>query len=613
MRTDGLRLRRWLAGWLIGWLALLLSGPLAAQTIESVLAPGPVIQGHAKVEHDCKSCHERFDRAAQDGLCNACHKDVGEDIHKRTGLHGKRDGKQACRACHTEHRGRGAQLAQFDTKTFDHKVTDFELHDKHVSLACAKCHVAGKRWREAPQTCVGCHLKDDVHKAGLGRKCDDCHSARAWKLPDYDHGKKTRFALTGKHQDAKCDDCHANGRYKDTPRTCLGCHKKEDDKSHKGLYGEKCESCHGTKAWKPPSFNHDNDTRYPLKDKHRAVKCSACHSGQLFHNKPGTGCVDCHAKDDKHKETLGKQCANCHSERGWKEPAGFDHAKSRFPLEGAHEKTKCKDCHTNALYRDTPSQCIECHKKNDKHLGNLGTDCKACHGQADWKNTQGRFDHDKTKFPLRNAHAARTVKCRDCHETLTAFRKTATECVACHQRDDRHEGTLGKKCEQCHRDVNWRVPRFDHSRTRYPLLGRHAVVACNACHTSLRYKEAKSECIACHTKADKHKGALGTACANCHNVRAWSLWDFNHDRSTHYPLEGAHKRARCETCHLLPAPAGKAIAPVSSDCAVCHRKQDVHEGRFGRRCEQCHVPESWHLVRQATAPKAATGGASGPR
>jgi hypothetical protein len=42
--------------------------------------------------------------------------------------------------------------------------------------------------------------------------------------------------------------------YKEAPRTCIGCHRKDDDgaaKGHRGRFGEKCESCHGTKAWKP--------------------------------------------------------------------------------------------------------------------------------------------------------------------------------------------------------------------------------------------------------------------------------------------------------------------------------------------------------------------------
>ena len=56
------------------------AGAAQAQSVESVLSPGKVIEGHAKVEGDCKRCHVRFDRAAQDGLCMDCHKEVGQDM-----------------------------------------------------------------------------------------------------------------------------------------------------------------------------------------------------------------------------------------------------------------------------------------------------------------------------------------------------------------------------------------------------------------------------------------------------------------------------------------------------------------------------------------------------
>ena len=45
-----------------------LSGPAVhAQGIESIMAPGKLMQDHAKYEDDCKQCHVKFDRKAQDG------------------------------------------------------------------------------------------------------------------------------------------------------------------------------------------------------------------------------------------------------------------------------------------------------------------------------------------------------------------------------------------------------------------------------------------------------------------------------------------------------------------------------------------------------------------
>jgi hypothetical protein len=589
----------WL-GRLVGVLGLALSLGASAQTIESVLAPGPVIQGHAKVENDCKSCHSPFDRAAQDNLCIACHKDVGADLRQHTGFHGRQSARAQCRTCHTEHRGRDARLATVDVKTFDHRTTDFALLDKHRSVECGKCHVTGKQWREAPTECVACHARDDAHKGGLGRDCASCHDARGWALATFDHGAKTHFALDGKHASVKCDGCHANGRFKNTPSTCVGCHRKDD--AHKGMYGDKCESCHAATAWKPSTFDHDMGTRFRLRGRHREVKCASCHTGPLFKVKLGTTCVECHLKDDKHKGSLGSQCADCHAERSWKEPSGFDHAKTRFPLLGKHGPLECKQCHADAQYRKTPVECVACHRKDDKHQGNLGTDCAACHRADGWKATRGLFDHSRTKFPLRHAHAAPGVKCQDCHVTLHAMRGTSTECIACHRRDDRHEGTLDERCGQCHTDERWRIERFDHARTRFVLTGRHLVVECASCHKSLRFRDAGRDCVSCHRKDDAHKGGLGSECATCHNTRDWTLWDFDHDRKTQYPLLGRHRELRCVSCHLAPVPAGRPIARVGTDCVSCHRKDDAHDGNFGRRCEQCHVPQAWRQLRQGVGP-----------
>lgn len=593
--TPTERLLRWLWGCLLG---SLLSWGAAAQTLESVLAPGPVIKGHAKVENDCKACHVRFDRAAQDGLCMDCHKDVGQDIRAKSGFHGRQK-PQVCRSCHTDHRGREAKIVEFDPKKFDHKQSDYPLLHKHAKVECEKCHLPGKRWREAPSDCNACHKKDDVHKGGLGVKCADCHTERSWKEVDFDHGKKTRFALEGKHADAKCDACHKNGQYKDTARTCIGCHKKDDDqKGHKGQYGEKCETCHGVSKWKPSTFRHDVDTRYVLKGKHVNAKCGDCHTGPLYRTKTSTECWDCHKKDDKHKETLGKDCASCHTERSWKEPPRFDHEKTRFPLLGRHRDAECKDCHKDALYRETPSTCIACHKKDDKHKATLGEACADCHGERDWKTTTGRFDHQRTQFPLRNAHAAQKVKCADCHADLTKMRKTPTDCYSCHKKDDKHEGTLGKDCAACHGDRDWKVGAFDHNRTRFALLGRHVSVKCQDCHTTPRFKDAPSDCYSCHKKDDKHKLRFGTACENCHNARAWPVWRYDHTRQARYELDGKHAKAACESCHTAPAPQGKSAAPVPRTCVGCHRSDDVHDGGFGNRCEQCHVTDGWKQIRQ---------------
>ena len=609
---------RWaarLACWLTLTLALLWAGVAQAQSIEAVLAPGDLVQGHAKYEKDCSSCHVRFNPKGQDALCADCHKDIRADLQAHTGLHGRNKADASCRSCHTDHKGRGARIVQLDTKKFDHRQTDYDLHGKHVKVDCQKCHEAGKKYWQAPLDCYACHKKDDDdkgHHGGLGKpgmkdKCSDCHADTGWKDTRFDHFKRSKFALEDKHKERKCDDCHLQsdqrtGRYKDTPKTCVGCHKKDDDKNgHKGQYGDKCETCHNAKSWKDVTFNHDTDTHYPLRGKHKKTDCNDCHTGQLYKQKLAQDCYSCHKQDDKHKDSLGKDCGSCHSESGWKDPPRFDHNQTRYPLLGKHEKVDCKDCHKAAstkdskMFKDVPMDCYSCHKQDDKHEGTLGKGCVDCHSERSWKATAGRFDHDKTRFALRGGHAKPALKCSDCHGStpLKSLRNTDRACYSCHKKDDKHEGTQGRQCETCHNDQSWKSTVFDHARTRFPLTGGHTTTACKDCHKSQRYREAQRDCVACHLKDDTHKARLGERCDSCHNTRHWKSWAFNHTKQTKYPLTGGHARVACSACHIAPAPKGQPIAPLSQRCHECHAKDDVHEGQFGVRCEQCHVPDSW--------------------
>ncbi len=589
-----LRLLLW---FVVLWITCIFGAGARAQGIESILAPGKLIQGHVKLENDCSQCHVKFDRKAQDGLCMSCHKDVAADMRARSGYHGRLK-PQACNTCHTDHKGRSAQIVLLDKKQFDHSQTDYALRNKHQKVECEKCHVTGKKYREAPQECNACHRKDDVHKGSLGSKCADCHSDVGWKeTTRFDH-EKTRFSLTGKHIDVKCSGCHKTSDYKDTPRTCIGCHRKDDDqKGHKGQFGEKCESCHGTKAWKPSTFNHDIDTKYVLRGKHRTASCTDCHKANIYRVKLSADCYACHKADDKHKESLGRDCGSCHSERSWKEPAKFNHDQTSFPLLGKHVQADCKDCHKSAMFKEAPKDCYSCHKKEDKHEGTLGKACADCHTERDWKTTAGRFNHDSTKFQLRNAHAEAKLKCSGCHKDLKSYRNTPLDCYSCHKKDDKHEGQQGKQCEQCHSDRSWKVDKFDHNLSRFPLTGKHIAIVCKDCHKNTLFRETPRDCYSCHKKEDKHKLKFGERCESCHNTRAWTIWDFDHTKRTKYPLDGAHKKVKCESCHKQEAPKGKESAPVGSTCIACHRADDTHDGQFGMRCETCHLTDGWKKLK----------------
>ncbi|QID17410.1 cytochrome C [Nitrogeniibacter mangrovi] len=559
---------------LMGW------APLAAsQSIESIIMPGELIAGHAKLEANCENCHVRFKKKEQDRLCRDCHKPIRADIAAKRGYHGRLK-PQPCRNCHTDHEGRNARIVHLDTKTFDHHLTDYALAGKHTTVKCTSCHLPGKKHRDAPGQCVDCHRKDDTHKGGLGPKCADCHDARDWKRTRFDHDT-TDFKLRGGHTQPACTDCHANNRFKDTPTQCVACHR--DDDPHKGRYGEKCASCHQDSDWKRLSFDHDRDTRYDLIGRHAQVKCDSCHTGSLYRDKLATRCVSCHRSDDPHKGALGEQCENCHAEWSWKRTR-FDHAKTDFPLLGKHLNTQCESCHKTARYKDAPTRCVACHADDDKHKKRFGDKCDSCHGADDWKTI--RFDHDRdTQYPLRARH--RQVTCESCHTGFLYEVKLEQTCVSCHKTDDVHKGQLGARCDQCHAEDDWKRTGFDHGRSRFPLLGRHQVARCADCHKAATYRDAPTACVSCHREDDVHKQTLGPKCESCHNARDWRLWDFDHDK-TDFRLDGAHRKVRCSGCHRQPV--DKAIT-LATSCVSCHAGDDVHEGAFGKRCERCHVSE----------------------
>ena len=104
--------------------------------------PGQVIRAHVKQEEHCGSCHDRSNARSQTSLCLDCHKDIAGDIAQHRGFHGHADhvGSGECRGCHTEHKGRDADIVQLDKAQFNHKLTDFELTGAHAALACAACH-----------------------------------------------------------------------------------------------------------------------------------------------------------------------------------------------------------------------------------------------------------------------------------------------------------------------------------------------------------------------------------------------------------------------------------------------------------------------------------------
>jgi hypothetical protein len=499
-------------------MALIASAAARATSVETLLMPGRVTRAHVKQEDSCANCHDRSNSRSQTALCLDCHKDIARDIAEHRGFHGRmaNAGTGECRACHTEHKGRDADIVQLDKTQFDHRLTDFELTGAHASLDCGACHRANTAYRKAPSSCSGCHKNDDVHQGQFTQSCADCHSAASWTGGKFDHDD-TKFKLTGAHASVTCDACHLAGRYKPTPTTCVGCHATDD--VHRGARGEDCGKCHVTREWKTAKYDHLKETGYALLGVHGDIDCLACHRSGNYKDKIPKDCQGCHRADDAHAARFGAKCEDCHDNDHW-HPVEYDHlARDKFALVGVHAKLDCHACHVApAGAPKLAENCAGCHQSESPH-GTMKGGCDGCHGQDSWR-AGITFDHDFTAYPLLGLH--RVVSCAQCHESL-AFDRTPDSCIGCHSKDDVHKKALGEQCASCHSPNGWSLWVFDHAKdAHFPLLGAHAKLQCADCHREPPGSAKLSQqCATCHHKDDRHLGQYGPQCDRCHSVYSW--------------------------------------------------------------------------------------------
>ncbi|MBZ5527972.1 MAG: hypothetical protein LAN71_08735 [Acidobacteriia bacterium] len=395
----------------------------------------------------------------------------------------------------------------------------------------------------------------------------------------------------------------------------------------------------------------------PLSKAHQslsgATQCSSCHT--LRAGSPEMKCLDCHteiARRLRERRGLhaalvqgaepGKDCARCHSEHNgeefqmihWDAPvASFDHRKTGYALEGKHAGIECTRCHTAAhispeerkeirikdvskSWLGLTRECATCHK--DAHNGRFGGECQKCHTFADWQ-VGTRFDHSKTRFALTGLHAQ--VSCGKCHlagaDGKPKYAGVAFQsCADCHK--DPHRGAFKQECGSCHTAAGWKTVRmaetFDHSKTAYPLAGKHLEVGCVKCHAGSDFKKkiAHEKCADCH-KTDVHRGQFRERadrgeCGACHTVSGFkpSTFDGKRHGETKYPLEGKHAELACGKCHKAEG-AATVYKVKFARCLDCHA--DAHRGQFSGapyagKCERCHTVAGFRPAKYSLAQHA---------
>jgi hypothetical protein len=235
----------------------------------------------------------------------------------------------------------------------------------------------------------------------------------------------------------------------------------------------------------------------------------------------------------------------------------------------------------------------------------FGTTCQTCHtGTTTWLGAT--FNHGATLFPLTGAHLA--TPCLDCHGD-GVYKGKPTACASCHQTEygattNPHHAAAGftTLCATCHTTTRWPGATYDHSRTLFPLTGRHVAAQCIDCHGDKVYKGKPTTCVSCHqtdynnTTSPKHSTAgFPTTCQTCHTTSQWLGATFNHDGPFFPIYSGKHngKWTTCADCHQQPTNYKQF------ECILCHEHSNKtkvdndHKGEPGYQykstaCYACH-------------------------
>lgn len=231
------------------------------------------------------------------------------------------------------------------------------------------------------------------------------------------------------------------------------------------------------------------------------------------------------------------------------------------------------------------------------------SDCTLCHEPGDWHTIRQdfTFDHEKeTGVELRGAHArAECLRCHNDRGPVALFAQRG--CVGCHE--DFHQGQLGTDCSTCHREEDWRPDGAlaQHAKTRLPLVGAHAALACWSCHQEADsgiFRGQSPECAACHladyqntSNPDHATSNFPLTCGDCHGFMSWnSVTTFTH----------AGISSGCVECHL-PEYQGTtdpnhAAEGFPTSCEQCHGTNRWNGAQFSHAgitngCVECHLPE----------------------
>jgi hypothetical protein len=352
----------------------------------------------------------------------------------------------------------------------------------------------------------------------------------------------TGFPLTGTHVSVSCASCHVNGRLKNTPTQCIGCHNTMtapgEPQSHPKTTN-RCEGCHLTTTWRDIAFMDHAQATGP---------CASCHNNKLAVGKSASHivteapCGSCHhntvsfagATVPSNPAAPGAATApataapaNVAAPTRPASPAQPKPAQPSLPQPNLVQPNLshlgvingCARCHDGVTAGGKPpnhvvgnAPCENCHKSTvtfagaGMNHGGIIANCAGCHNGS---TATGK----PTKHILANA------ACESCHKSTVTFEGarfdhasvTAT-CASCHNgtttegRPARHFLTT-LPCESCHRASAWMPASYRHASPSYVDHG--AGVACTSCHVAnaqtvaWRFPAFRPGCAGCHV--DKYR------------------------------------------------------------------------------------------------------------
>ncbi len=227
-------------------------------------------------------------------------------------------------------------------------------------------------------------------------------------------------------------------------------------------------------------------------------------------------------------------------------------------------------------------------------------------------NVEEVFQSILSPGPLQtfHQHLAGVTNCTACHSV--AFGVDEQKCLQCHKQIQQrlqqklgYHGTLSTKCQQCHQGhkptiITFEQKSFNHQLSQFHLTGKHATIACAACHIKkdkrtqkdrFTYLRLPLDCVGCHKSP--HVTAKMENCVSCHTTRGWKdLKNVNHDK-TRFSLREKHKKLQCDACHM-----DKKFTGLQFDsCSSCHQQKTVHAYKI-EPCNDCHNEKAWDLLNE---------------